>query len=140
MAWDDPVVWILIVTLAVFLFGSNKIPAIARSLGQARREFDRAWRGLSSDIYSDAYPASAAAPRPSASGSARGQATGFEASPDQNPRGTANMEPFAPSSSLESRKVEDDPLIIAAKREGIITEGKTREQIASELAWKLNKK
>src|SRR5579884_810728 len=69
-----------------------------------------------------------------------GTGDGFQASPDQNPRGTANMEPFAPSSSLESRKVEDDPLIIAAKREGIITEGKTREQIASELAWKLNKK
>ncbi len=33
-----------------------------------------------------------------------------------------------------------DPLIEAAEKEGIDTAGKTREQIASELSWKLNKK
>jgi sec-independent protein translocase protein TatA len=34
----------------------------------------------------------------------------------------------------------DDPLIQAAQREGIDTQGKTKEQIASELSFKLNKK
>jgi sec-independent protein translocase protein TatA len=33
-----------------------------------------------------------------------------------------------------------DPLVIAAQREGIETAGKSRDQIATELAWKLNKK
>ena len=26
MAWDDPVVWVLIIAVVVFLFGANKIP------------------------------------------------------------------------------------------------------------------
>lgn len=34
----------------------------------------------------------------------------------------------------------NDPLVLAAQKEGIDTAGKTREQIASEIAWKLNKK
>lgn|SRR5487761_1179090 len=45
MAFDDPVVWILIITAVVFLFGGNKIPQLARAMGEARREFDRASRG-----------------------------------------------------------------------------------------------
>jgi sec-independent protein translocase protein TatA len=40
LAFDDPIVWVLIVAVVVFLFGSTKIPGIARALGQARREFD----------------------------------------------------------------------------------------------------
>lgn len=39
------------------------------------------------------------------------------------------------SNSLE----ENDPLVLAARKEGIDTTGKSREQIASELSWKLNK-
>lgn len=35
--------------------------------------------------------------------------------------------------------VENDPLVLAAQKEGIDTTGKSREQIASELSWKLNK-
>lgn len=35
---------------------------------------------------------------------------------------------------------QDDPLFIAAQKEGIETQGKTREQVASELSWKLSKK
>ena len=31
-----------------------------------------------------------------------------------------------------------DPLVVAARNEGIVTTGKTREQIATELAMKLN--
>ena len=34
----------------------------------------------------------------------------------------------------------DDPLVVAAQKEGIDTKGKTKEQIASELSWKLNRK
>ncbi len=46
MAWDDPVVWILIVGMVVFLFGANKIPQIAKGLGEARREFENASKGI----------------------------------------------------------------------------------------------
>ena len=33
-----------------------------------------------------------------------------------------------------------DPLILAAQKEGIDTQGKTRDQIATEIAWKLKSK
>ncbi len=95
MALDDPIVWILIIAVIVFLFGANKIPALARSLGQARKEFDKGWKD---ETAGDAQPTSNA--------------------------------PQAP----------EDPLIAAAQKEGIDTQGKTREQIASELSWKLSKK
>lgn len=95
MAWDDPVVWVLIVAVVVFLFGANRIPQFARSLGQARKEFTEASKGN---------------------------------------YGTTNA--TATNSGVDQK----DPLILAAQREGIDTTGKTREQIASEISWKLNKK
>jgi sec-independent protein translocase protein TatA len=95
MAWDDPVVWILIIAAVVFLFGASKIPQFARSLGQARKEFEKGSKG----------------------------------EPAGNPPATVAGSPAA-----------DDPLVAAAQKEGIDTQGKTKEQIASELSWKLNKK
>lgn len=95
MGWDDPVVWILIAVVVVFLFGASRIPQFARSLGQARREFNEGSKSIA---------------------------------------GTS-------SSSFANNGVDpSDPLIQAAQREGIDTAGKTREQIASEISWKLNKK
>jgi sec-independent protein translocase protein TatA len=88
--WDDPVVWVLILVVIIFLFGANKIPGLARAFGQARREFDVASKGQTSTTTSSLSP--------------------------------------------------DDPLVQAAQKEGIDTQGKTKEQIASELSWKLNKK
>lgn len=88
MAWDDPVVWLIIAGIVVLLFGASRIPQFAKSIGQARREFTNGWNGTSSVSAADA----------------------------------------------------NDPLIVAAQREGIDTSGKTREQIASEISWKLNKK
>lgn len=89
MAWDDPVVWALIVGVIVFLFGASKIPSFAKALGQARREFSDATRGFSTN-----------------------------------------------NTTADST----DPLVQAAQREGIDTQGKTKQQIASDLSWKLNKK
>ena len=91
MAWDDPVVWVLIIGIIVLLFGASKIPSLAKSIGSARREFDKGMKGESSEPQ------------------------------------TATI-------------TGDDPLFQAAQKEGISTQGKTREQIASELSWKLNKK
>jgi sec-independent protein translocase protein TatA len=90
MAWDDPVVIGLILLVVILLFGASRIPSLARSLGQARREFDKGSKG----------------------------------------EGTPAAAPIT----------QDDPLFIAAQKEGIETQGKTREQVASELSWKLSKK
>jgi len=106
MAWDDPVVWILIVGLGILLFGSNKIPELARSLGKARREFDAASKGLSDTISSEL---------------------------------NAVQAPLRPPGVPVTNEVlsENDPLVVAARNEGIDTRGKTRSQIASELASKV---
>lgn len=100
MGFDDPVVIILILAVVVLLFGASRIPQLARSLGQARREFDKGAKGEPSES-SGQVPITA----------------------------TATSSPAA-----------DDPLVVAAQREGIDTQGKTKEQIASELSWKLNRK
>lgn len=106
MALDDPVVLVLIVVVVIFLFGGSRIPGLARALGEARREFDRGFRG---------QPPGAAA--------------------------QSEQPVSVPSSASQpSTLAVDDPLVMAAQREGIDTRGKTREQIASELSWKLNKK
>ena len=98
MGFDDPVVIILILAVVVLLFGASRIPQFARSLGQARREFEKGAKG-------DDSPVTTAVP------------VGASASP-----------------------AADDPLVVAAQKEGIDTQGKTKEQIASELSWKLNRK
>lgn len=103
MAWDDPVVWILIVGLVVFLFGSDKIPEFARAIGKARKEFEMGFRGIPPGI-------------------------------TQN----ISAPPVQATPSVATSTI--DPLVQAAQNEGIDTQGKTRDQIATELAWKLNKK
>jgi len=95
---NDPMVWLLIVVLVVFLFGASKIPQLARAFGEAKREFEKAASGATTT-----------------------------APPQQQATSTA-----APT--------QEDPLIIAAKREGISVEGKTREQIVDELAWKIKQR
>jgi sec-independent protein translocase protein TatA len=98
LGFDDPVVIILILAVVVLLFGASRIPQLARSLGQARREFEKGSKGE--------------------------PAVGTQAVPVG-----ASMSPSP-----------DDPLVVAAQKEGIDTQGKTKEQIASELSWKLNRK
>ena len=101
MGFDDPIVIVLIVAVVVFLFGAGRIPAFAKSLGTARREFDKGMKGN----FDATEPAKVAvAPVPNASTEAV------------------------------------DPLIAAAQREGIDTNGKTKQEIASALSWKLNKR
>ena len=112
MAFDDPLVWILIIAVVVFLFGANKIPGLAKAFGQAKKEFD------------------------SASKSPTDTTTQQAQYPQTPPPMTSQQVPPAQTVML----APDDPLVIAAQREGIDTHGKTREQIASELSWKLNRK
>ncbi|HUL84571.1 MAG TPA: twin-arginine translocase TatA/TatE family subunit [Actinomycetota bacterium] len=42
--FDSPESWIVVAAIAVFLFGSAKLPELARSLGRSRSEFEKARR------------------------------------------------------------------------------------------------
>jgi sec-independent protein translocase protein TatA len=104
MAFDDPIVWILILVVVVFLFGANKIPQFAKAIGQARSE----WNSAAQD----------------------------GKKPQSSPPTTSMQVPPPVSQPLSP----DDPLYAAAEKEGIDIRGKTKSEIATELAWKLSKK
>jgi sec-independent protein translocase protein TatA len=111
MAFDDPIVWVLILGVVIFMFGSSKIPQFAKALGQARKEFDNGFKGITSEFTS---PSGSIAP--------------------------ASAMTTAPAARPSPAIVTADPVITAAQNEGIETVGKTRQEIAAELAWKLNKR
>jgi len=85
--------WLIVIAviLIVFLWGPQKLPELAKSIGLAKKEFDKAAKEISN--------------------------------------------PTTTSSPTETA----DPLIVAAKSLGITTEGKTKEQIAKEIAEKTPK-
>jgi TatA/E family protein of Tat protein translocase len=37
--FSSPIEWIIVIAAVVLLFGANKLPEMAKSLGQARKEF-----------------------------------------------------------------------------------------------------
>ena len=84
------VVGILVV---VFLWGPQKLPELAKSIGLAKKEFEKAAKEAST-----------------------------------------------PSTDTTATQPATDPLITAAKSLGISTEGKTKEQIAKEIADKSSTK
>jgi sec-independent protein translocase protein TatA len=81
------------VLVVIFLWGPNKIPELARSIGQARKEFEKAQKELTTLPSSESSPAS-------------------------------------------TESAPDDALISTAKRLGISTEGKTREEISKDIVEK----
>jgi sec-independent protein translocase protein TatA len=87
--------WLVVIAVIaiIFLWGPQKLPELARSIGLARKEFDKASKEIT--------------------------ATGASATTASQPSG--------------------DALILAAKDLGISTEGKTKEQIAKEVAEKASK-
>jgi len=81
---------IVAILIIVFLWGPQKLPEMARSIGEAKREFEKA----------------------------------------------AKEDTSAPYRSSVTNQDTPDPLIVAAKSLGILTEGKTREEIAKEISNK----
>jgi sec-independent protein translocase protein TatA len=99
---------IVAVLAIVFLWGPQKVPDIARAIGQAKREYDRA----SKEFSTLANPSSLANP-----GSIL------------NPASLLNLQ----TSASTSVQPPQDPIVIAAKSIGIDTEGKTKEELAREI-------
>lgn len=81
------------ILLVVFLWGPQKLPELARSIGLAKKEFEKAAKEAST-----------------------------------------------PSTDTTTTQPATDPLITAARSLGISTEGKTKEQIAKEIADKSSTK
>jgi len=88
--------WLVIagILIVVLIWGPQKLPELARSVGLAKKEFDKAVKETSSAVTT----------------------------------GTSSTQPAS------------DPLIVAAKNLGIATEGKTKEEIAREIADKTTQK
>jgi sec-independent protein translocase protein TatA len=86
--------WLIVVgiLLVIFLWGPQKLPELARSVGLAKKEFEKAAKEMST---------------------------------------SSTTSTNSPSAT--------DPLIVAARSMDITTEGKTREQIAKEIAEKSSK-
>jgi Sec-independent protein translocase protein TatA len=116
------------IILVFFLWGPQKIPELARMVAQARKEFDNASREFqkvsagiqdgTSPFLQPSSPARAVVPA-----AALQQASQPVISP-------ALPQPVIPPSS---GKTGDQLLIEAARRLGIPTGGKTREQIQQEI-------
>ncbi len=106
----DPLELLSIAAIIVvfFLWGPQKIPELARAIGQARKEFDNAskeFQKISTNLQNGTSPLLGTTPAPSARA---------------RPSDLAN-------------KTGDELLIDAARRLGIHTQGKTREQIEEEI-------
>jgi sec-independent protein translocase protein TatA len=121
----DPVALasIAVVLLVFFLWGPEKIPEMARMLAQARKEFDNAtkeFQKVSSGITNGTSPFFA----PSTPAAAGAAAAALPAASQQATR------PVLP---LPTPKTGDQLLLDAARKLGIPTGGKTREQIQQEI-------
>ena len=110
------------IILVFFLWGPQKIPELARMVAQARREFDNASREfqkVSTEIQNGTSPFLA----PSTPVKAAAAALALPQTPQRT----------VPPSAQPSSKTGDQLLIEAARRLGIPTGGKTREQIQQDI-------
>ncbi len=100
-----------VIVIVIFLWGPQKIPEIAKAIGRARKEYEQASKELSGALMAAGSP-SATTPPASA--------------------------PSSSGSIVESPPLRtgDELLIETARKLGISTMGKTREQISEEIVRK----
>lgn len=105
MAFGDPLQWIIIgvVVVVIFLWGPQKIPELARGIGRAKKEFEAA-----------------------------SKEAGDMASAITKPSSSTTSAPMAAPYPAPERSA-DQVLIETARKLGISTEGKTRDQISQEI-------
>lgn len=111
------------IILVFFLWGPQKIPELARMVAQARREFDNASREfqkVSTEIQNGTSPFLS----PSSAINAAASAPALPQSSESS---------LTPAAQPPASKTGDQLLIEAARRLGILTGGKTREQIQQEI-------
>jgi sec-independent protein translocase protein TatA len=92
--------WLVVVgiILVIFIWGPKKLPELARSIGLAKKEFEKSTQEIASIT-----------------------------------------NPTAAATTTTTTGSEQDPLLVAARSVGVTTEGKTKEQIAKEIADKTAK-
>jgi len=112
------------ILIVLFLWGPSKVPEMARLIGQAKREFDKATKEVTSlvDVKSVTNPTT-------------------------NPI-TDSINKIITSPPTSTREIgqqattqpPQDPIIIAAKSLGINTLGKTKQELATEITNLTTKK
>ena len=104
----DGLDWIIVgvIAIVIIMWGPQKIPEFARSLGRAKGEFDKAQKEFANAALTT-EPTTA----------------------------TANVALAAPKLS-STIKTKDEMLLEAAQKLGIATDGKTRQQISEEISEK----
>ena len=112
MAFGDPLQWIIIgvIVVVIFLWGPQKIPELARGLGRAKGEFEKASKEFD------------AASKQVTAGVMTTGTPGTSATPQAAP--------------VFAEKSGDQVLVETARALGIATEGKTRDQISKEIIAK----
>ena len=114
---------IAVIIFVFFLWGPQKIPELARMVAQARREFDNASREfqkVSAEIQNGTSPFLA-------------PSTPVKTAPAAPALPQAAERSVVPTLQPAASKTGDQLLIEAARKLGIPTGGKTREQIQQEI-------
>ena len=119
---------IAIMGVVLFLWGPQKIPDFARAIGRAKREFDAASKEFqkAANIQSPSNPLSAFFDAPS-------QPQAGPMPTPHLPAASAAVLPAATAPPPPPKPTGDELLLDTAKKLGIATQGKTREQVQQEI-------
>ena len=112
------------ILIVLFLWGPSKVPEMARLIGQAKREFDKATKEVTSlvDVKSVTNP------------------TTNPITDSINKTITSPPTSTPEITQQATTQPPQDPIIVAAKSLGINTLGKTKQELASEITNLTTKK
>jgi Sec-independent protein translocase protein TatA len=119
------------IIIVFFIWGPQKIPELARLIGQARKEFDNAtkeFQKVSTGLQNPLNPLFAPSPATRTAAPAPQVRSALPQSAANAPTSAATTQP-----PTTGTKTGDELLIEAARRLGIPTQGKTREQIQEDI-------